>query len=564
MIVQQNKRNSVSPKLPNFYFLKKNSKVFSAMLELIRFLLRLYLILVFVSVFVFVLVPIYCSQTADGHCSDTFLQPLHRFALSWLWMSVCGKRCEKIWGVVKEWVVVIYYGEWEEVWGMIKPGFEFLNTVSILSVALIYAINSYLYHIAHDRRDYTDMMTISWHTFGQGDGENVKFFAPIEATINMKEAFKDDPILYAKVKTAIFTSHEKKGYPDFCVLVGKRISWLQFYVNFLNSFVSLSISFAVLIMYFLENMISMVLSVISLLSPWFERNIEVRSINFNCSKNLESFFNRILSYCVQCDMLYTPCRVDNQLFKRRLKNIVSQEIKNSRWPFDSWSKSWKIQKTLKTGNQLRGVGDETVLLLPICEKEENMEIRQLKIVLIFKRDLKACKDIPLENIQYDLGYKFWETRVKHLREWSEIYADPPNEYDLGKYWTDIKVPEFPEFFFASRHSQAGPQQQQLQSSQEQQQQLSQQQQPQTSQLQQSTEEEQQSFEQQPQSTPEQQQSSSQQQFQSSKQQPQSPQTSQQQQQKTPRRRRPQQQQQSPLRRSARLLRTVTDDFTDSS
>jgi hypothetical protein len=337
------------------------------------------------------------------------------------------------------WISELYYS-------FVKPILEFLS--SFYSVPLIYATKTYVDYILHDRRDYTDMMTISFHTFGRDAEGKITFFAPLEATINMKESFKDDPLLYAKVKMAIGTSHSNKGYPEFCVLVGKRTCWWQFYCYCVYCVLTWITSFAVLIVYFLENIISWIFSISSLRSRTFQKTVEIPVIALNLSKRVDDCCNHYISLMFSCDTLYTPDRDDNQLFKRRLKNIVSEQIKNSRWPFDSWSQSFNIQDALQSDSSRLSIGKEKVLLLPVCGKENDAEIKQLKIMLIFEEELKACRYYSKDQMKFELGYDFWKTRVKHLKEWSIILDFPLDPYKLGRYWTEIKVPEYPEVFFA--------------------------------------------------------------------------------------------------------------------
>lgn len=105
--------------------------------------------------------------------------------------------------------------------------FDKLPNIVTTFVALF--VNQQLQEANHHRRDYSDRISITWHYYEDNEEGTKSCRAVTEASLNLKDTFRDDPVLYQKIKQAILVEHEE--YPPNCILVGRRIHWCQYWAS---------------------------------------------------------------------------------------------------------------------------------------------------------------------------------------------------------------------------------------------------------------------------------------------------------------------------------------------
>ena len=147
-------------------------------------------------------------------------------------------------------------------------------------------------------------------------------------------------------------------------------------------------------------------------------------------------------------MLYTPSSDDNTLFKRRLRNILSEKVsRNSRWP------KYIRERPRSFPNHVIQIPDnlhnfteanrETIFAIPFYEKTEGFEVKELKIILIYGKDLLYCRNNQ-ENDNILFENQHWKVRDKEIRAFAEFLFNNTNEndrYRIRKFWMTLLVPE---------------------------------------------------------------------------------------------------------------------------
>jgi hypothetical protein len=345
---------------------------------------------------------------------------------------------------------------------------KFIDYKSLITFALCFALKYYLDQISHHRRDFTDLITISWHFFEEIEEKKDKkkkknkFFAAIEGSVSMQEMFRDDAVLLAKVKLAVQTSYP--GYPPFVVLVGRSKTWNQVFRYGVYTIVTFLLSALFSVLYLLENVVLCLgARILHFLRPDWTDWID--SFNGRCCLEVaDGIVQYFFGNYFNTDPLYTPCELDHtKLFLRRVITVVSEQTKNSLWSFAACKRSCN---TLPEHHN--DPSKEKVLVFAICEKEmSKSEVLQLKIVLIFERDLLAC--LKKEYDKLEINYAPWKERVNNLRKLAKIYKEhsvpnsppvvqlqptssssapalAPVEFISGsnfEFWTEIELPGFP-------------------------------------------------------------------------------------------------------------------------
>jgi hypothetical protein len=345
---------------------------------------------------------------------------------------------------------------------------ELIDYKSLIALALGFALKYYYDQISHHRRDFTDVITISWHFFEDHKGKK-KFFAPTEGKVSMQETFQDDTVLLTKVKLAVQTSFFP-DYPPFVVLVGRRQTWVQVFRYIHYTVVTFVISVLFSVGYYAENILLCLVAGILHLFNWSKID-SVDGMRFLRWEN--DFVEYLFGNYFNTDPLYTPCRLDHtKLFLRRVITVVSEQTKNSLWSFEACKRSCNTSK-----ENHHNPSKETVLVFAICEKDpQKSEVLQLKIVLIFKCDLLACLKPEYDPQKLEISYEPWIERVKNLRKLAEIYQksvpNSPSAVQLQptssssapatapatatksdefisdsnfKFWTEMELPGFPAF-----------------------------------------------------------------------------------------------------------------------
>lgn len=419
--------------------------------------------------------------------------------------EIIGQYVKKLWNF-RELLsdIYIFFTRHDRLWklfvAIINKVWSFLLSFDSLPNALatlfIIASNRWFEQWAHDHRDNSDLLTITWHYYEDcPDGTGKNFVAVTEATINIKDAFKDDIVLYNKVKQAMYVSHAKYNYPDFCILVGRRKYWSQFICYILYLFFNIFTNIIVFFLSFIDRLIQLFVTIEEInekeeriIHPWWKQP----------AKAFDRWTNHLQQRIFERhDILYTPYRPDHQLFKRRLRNVISEHLKNSLWPHHVKNICFPKQTNRESPDQrnptlthslgsppplttailsssctrtidpssyvannsssatnipITEKNERQIFVIPVFEKEEEFEIKQFKIILIFGKDLLYCyqnpPDTPDRNIHF--RYKYWRERERHLYLFMKyIHQDDVENgiqkdyYQLDRFWTDIIVPEHP-------------------------------------------------------------------------------------------------------------------------
>jgi hypothetical protein len=330
---------------------------------------------------------------------------------------------------------------------------KFIDYKSVITFALGYALKYYVDQISHHRRDFTDLITISWHFFEDSEQKKKKFFAAIEGSVSMQQMFQDERVLLEKVKLAVQTSFSP-DYPAFVVLVGRGKTWIQVFRYSMYIIVTFIISVVSSIGYYVENILLCLVGVI--FHIFKSDRVDIYDGKW-CLKRADERVDYLFGNYFKSNKLYTPCRLDHtRLFLRRVITVVSEQTKNSLWSFEACRRSCNTSK-----ENHHNPSQEKVLLFAICEKNTlKSEVLQLKIVLIFERDLLACLEEEYQSQNLEINYEPWIERVNNLKELAEIYkkhVDPlPNVNSSAaaeefisdsnfKFWTEMELPRFPSF-----------------------------------------------------------------------------------------------------------------------